>query len=238
MQTSRVSHYDEFFGKYWLHDERVRTRGSIYGPNAVMHMMSGKAVSRALRGHFLVESALVNKLMLAITPCQRIESELEERNDLSDDIDACTDSEALCNDMHKHETLPFILEGNETADLDVAMNTVNDHLSITEVEKIHNLFEGLSNKTIPISSVYTSKELMKLENLLNRYKQSLAEKSPTAQLWLQYLECVETLKIFIRAERTGDWKYYFGTAVPFMEEVDMHGLPEKQLHVFSFMCWM
>jgi len=85
------------------------------------------------------------------------------------------------------------------------MNTdmfTDDHLSIAEIEKIHNLFEGVSNKTIPISYVYTSEELMKLENLLNRYKQSLAEKSPTAQLWLQYLEYVE---IFIRAERTGDW---------------------------------
>ena len=177
----------------------------VYGPNAVMHMMSGKV---ALRGHILVESALVKKLMLAITPCRRIESELEERNDLSDDIDACTDSEVLCNDMHEHETLPFILGGNETADLDVAMNTdmfTDDHLSIAEVKKIHNLFEGVSNKTIPISYVYTSEELMKLENLSNRHKQSLAEKSPTAQLWLQYLECVETLKIFIRAERTGDW---------------------------------
>jgi len=29
----------------------------FYGPNAVMHMMSGKAVSRALCGYFLVESA-------------------------------------------------------------------------------------------------------------------------------------------------------------------------------------
>jgi len=29
----------------------------------------------------------------------------------------------------------------------------------------------------------------------------LAKKSPTARLWLQYLEYVETLKIFIRAER-------------------------------------
>ena len=73
--------------------------------------------------------------MLAITPCRRIELELEERNDLSDDIDACTDSEVLCNDMHERETLPFILGGNETVDLDVAMNTdmfTDDHLSIAQ----------------------------------------------------------------------------------------------------------
>ena len=42
----------------------------VYGPNAVTHMMSGKAVSRALRGHFLVEAALVNKLMMSVLPCR------------------------------------------------------------------------------------------------------------------------------------------------------------------------
>ena len=29
---------------------------TVYGPNAVAHMISGKAISRALRGHFLVEA--------------------------------------------------------------------------------------------------------------------------------------------------------------------------------------
>ena len=41
---------------------------TVYGPNAVAHMISGKAVSRALRGYFLVEAALVSKLMLAVLP--------------------------------------------------------------------------------------------------------------------------------------------------------------------------
>ena len=43
---------------------------TVYGANAVSHMISGKAVSRALRGHFLVEAALVNKLMSAVLPHQ------------------------------------------------------------------------------------------------------------------------------------------------------------------------
>ena len=30
---------------------------TVYGPNPVAHMISGKAISRALRGHFLVEAA-------------------------------------------------------------------------------------------------------------------------------------------------------------------------------------
>ena len=40
--------------------------GCVYGPNAVTHMMSGKAVSRALRGLFLLVGALTNKLLLKV----------------------------------------------------------------------------------------------------------------------------------------------------------------------------
>jgi len=43
---------------------------TVYGPSAVTHMISGKAISKALRGHFLVEAALVNKLMSALLPCE------------------------------------------------------------------------------------------------------------------------------------------------------------------------
>eukprot|EP00795_Rhopilema_esculentum_P010571 gene10571-19306_t len=35
----------------------------VYGKTTVPHILSGKAVSRALRGHFLIEAALVCKLM-------------------------------------------------------------------------------------------------------------------------------------------------------------------------------
>ena len=46
---------------------------------------------------------------------------------------------------------------------------------------------------------------MKLEESLLKYKTLLPERSPTAKLWLQYIEYVETLKMFIRAERRGNW---------------------------------
>ena len=37
----------------------------IYAPNAVQHMLSGKSVSRALRGHFIIHSA-PNALLYSI----------------------------------------------------------------------------------------------------------------------------------------------------------------------------
>ena len=38
----------------------------IYSSNAVMHMLTGKAIVRAVRGHFIVDAAL-NALILAST---------------------------------------------------------------------------------------------------------------------------------------------------------------------------
>ena len=60
-------------------------------------------------------------------------------------------------------------------------------------------------KFLSIDAVGESEELCKLEQCLLEYKALLCEKSPTAKLWLRYLEYVSTLKLFIRAERTENW---------------------------------
>lgn len=48
---------------------------NAYGPSAVTHMISGKAVSRALHGHFLIEATLMNKLKLQVLPYIDIEND-------------------------------------------------------------------------------------------------------------------------------------------------------------------
>jgi hypothetical protein len=55
---------------------------SKYGVNTVGHM-SGKAVSRALRGHYLVESALTTKLLR--TFIQDETTDLQSNNDNQDE---------------------------------------------------------------------------------------------------------------------------------------------------------
>ena len=39
-------------------------------------------------------------------------------------------------------------------------------------------------------------------------KNDLAVKSRTAKLWLQYIDYVELLKLYIRVERTGNWELH------------------------------
>ena len=73
--------------------------------------------------------------------------------------------------MCENGTLPFT-----PADVDIAMridSSSNDQLSVGKIEKVHSLFDSVSSKTVPFSSVYTSEELIKLEKLLHRYKNCL-----------------------------------------------------------------
>ena len=53
---------------------------NAYGPTAITHMMFGKAASRALHGHFLVEAALVNKLMYCHTQLMKMRLSTLVRN--------------------------------------------------------------------------------------------------------------------------------------------------------------
>jgi len=159
---------------------------TAYGANAVSHMISGKAVSRAMRGHFLVEAALVNKLMSAVLPCY--------------------EEEMLLNDTEEEEGIDYEAYGNNPIS-DVS-SSYEDKINTDDVKAISELYDGVQAKSLTISDIVESKELLKLERCLLRYKLFLEEHSRTAKLWLQYIEYVETLKLFIQAERTGNWNLH------------------------------
>ena len=61
---------------------------TCYGPNAVQHMLGGKAVDRALRGHYLVESALYCLILHTVLQAF-VEDEISVTNSAvsKDDID-------------------------------------------------------------------------------------------------------------------------------------------------------
>ena len=62
-------------------NERFRDRGTneVYAENTVQHIISGKAVSRALRAHQLAESALIS-ILFEDTEAVNIAAILEEKS--------------------------------------------------------------------------------------------------------------------------------------------------------------
>ena len=154
---------------------------TTYGPNAVAHMMTGKAYSRALRGHFLVEAALVNKLMLTVSPQDAIAGEVEE-SEATSDAEVQADTQA----NEDEENVDVEIAGTEF-EAGAAEFKLNDE----EVEQIHKLYEGVKKKMISVSAIAESVELKKMDYCLMKYKQRLNDTSPTAKLWLQYMEYIE-----------------------------------------------
>ena len=116
----------------------------IYAKNVVPHILSGKAVARALRGHFLVHAALMAKLLRPIV----------------------------------------------------------DEMDVGEMTEIENLLGKVLNKEATNDDIMQTEVLSSITTEIEVIRQSLASKSRNAKLWLQYLDYIDTVKLFIRAERT------------------------------------
>jgi hypothetical protein len=128
---------------------------------AVIHMLSGKAVSQAVRGHFLVQSAL-NALLL---------------NTLVD----------------------------ETSEL-------SSHIDGFDVESLKQVYRDLANRVTRPEDVDSCLSVIELQKKLDALKSELSEKSRTARLWIQYINYVDIIKAFIRAERTADWDLHLSSS--------------------------
>ena len=156
-----------------------------YGPNAVTHKKSGKAVSRALRGHFLVEAALVNKLVMAVLSCQKNGTKTVNPNEILFESENENDpSDIMEISFEDNVQMEYSTKSDKESETDVNVDEV-DRLDATDAEKIHDLYEGIVGKSIPVYDVANSKELIKLEKCLLKYKALLVKKSRTAKLWLQ-----------------------------------------------------
>ena len=77
----------------------------------------------------------------------------------------------------------------------------------TKVE-ISNLHSKILNN---ISSAERLNECPMIDNILGRMNAAMqyaAASSRTAKLWVQYFNQVQLMRLFIRAERTGDWQLH------------------------------
>ena len=146
----------------------------IYASNAVVHMLSGKAIARAVWAHLIVDAAL-NALVLAKTFCVPLPGSSHDTE---------------CEDMETEEveSTSFHDEAPRNADLDGA--------SV--------LYKKLMQGSMSADQICQPDLMNKIRDAL----QAEVKSSRTAALWLQYMEMVDILRRFIRAERTGNWEWH------------------------------
>lgn len=172
---------------------------TIYGTNAVEHMLTGKAIAKALRGHFLIESAVATKLLEKFFPFQPELLSSAARQSSRYDVGKPDDMEINPRDASE-------------LNLDKEIDSIQYDVNPTYHSHCSQLS---SDKTEELSKLYTSAELsdhaiqseslQSFQKQITEYKDRLRQSSRTSKLWLQYLSYVEVLKLYIFAARTGNW---------------------------------
>ena len=77
-----------------------------------------------------------------------------------------------------------------------------------DIDIIHECLQKLIEGTNNIEDFIMCTPFNCLQSGIELYKQYLSNASRTAKLWLQYLHYISVLKLFIRAERTGNWNMH------------------------------
>lgn len=199
----------------------------LYAKNAVLHMMHGKAVARALRGHFLVDTALNSLLMSNMFSIPLTETHDAERGDYA--------RHAMTSEveMHVDDYDEQVEENDET-------NLVQEEDECEECTEKRNglqevvmLLEKLMNNDITVGEIQDADVLIQLEVQLRQRKEEL-KKYRTARLWIQYMDMVNIIQRFIRAERTGNWQLHLqtlGEMMPYLA-ASGHNLYAKSIYLY------
>lgn len=150
--------------------------GLLFGPNTVEHILNGKAYARAVRGHFLVYKAL-SDLLLDYLKCQKSLEELGDDNVILQSVSLLNTNQLLRS------------------------------LTPSIVSSLNELYTKVLENGFSCDDDMLRKDtsLVKASQLLHDLKSALSVQSRTARLWLYYMKCVETVKLFLLTERTGDW---------------------------------
>ena len=92
------------------------------------------------------------------------------------------------------------------------MNRRNfEELDLKDIDpkKLRTLVDSIINdKNNALDIITESKELTALNDNIQMIKDKLCAVSRTAKLWVQHLSYTNILKLFIRAERTGNWNLH------------------------------
>lgn len=101
------------------------------------------------------------------------------------------------------------------------------------VEEIVMLLDKLLNNDITVGEIQDADVLTQLEVQLRQRKEEL-KKYRTARLWIQYMDMVNILQSFIRAERTGNWQLHLqtlGEMMPYLAAAG-HNLYVKSIYLY------
>ena len=183
----------------------------IYASKAVDHILSGKAIARAVRAHLLVDAAL-NTLLASKAFNLTAQSHYETY--IEDDCDV-----EILNDNGMEKALEERLPLTDGADC--------------LLKDARLLYEKLMAGSITAEEVSKASVLRIIKDSLYKEREVL-QFSRTAKIWLQYMDMVDILRCFIKADRCGNWRLHLkalSDMLPYLAAAG-HNNYVKFIHVY------
>ena len=153
----------------------------VYSSATAVHMLSGEAYVRALRAHFLVQSALAPIILQFISPLSLIEQ--------------------LSTYDVERKYLCYTGNSNDKQFPD----EIWKYVDANDIEELHTLVEQHEQNK---DTTLTSKASLKFCRTITRCKEYLSKNTRTAKLLIQYIHYINIMKQFIQAGRKGNWQNY------------------------------
>ena len=82
---------------------------------------------------------------------------------------------------------------------------LKDEFDTSSLEK---MYQDLVRGNLDLDDEESSNIVIRLTNVAEKFESELSNASRTAKIWLQYLEYISIIRMFIRAERTEIWYGY------------------------------
>ena len=195
----------------------------VYAENVVVHILNGKAYSRAVRAHLLMDAALSAILTSGAfdLPWILIHHQANDAllGDESDDSPTLMDTSVAeeVSDMEEIVLLNTDAMANPSTSLDTFMSQTgcasSEEIGTSNMEALPQvdhedldaavcLLERLAAGDISAEEAANHDVVSKINKRLEEHKESVS-RSRTSSLCFQYLDMVGILKKSIKAERTG-----------------------------------
>lgn len=155
-------------------------------------------MARGVRGHFLVDSVL-NALISSITFGFSLDIHCAEGTDETGEEE--TEAEHTVNDSAPGEPSRLSEHEDPPPDRHATNGTETEQTCLYSALA---LFDKVLNKKMAVEELDDSPELIKIEQMLLQTKEHL-QGQRMAKLWLQYMNMIDIMRRFLRAEpRTTD----------------------------------
>ena len=195
---------------------------TVYKENSLPKMLEGKAYSRCLRACLLTDAALHFTLLTGKDHSQtsdedQVSFEPEQTFDDHNELDNFFHDGNIFDNLELDEELSENIELNEETDISTILIEKlkancddNDGLMLFNEETSNvliQLYDSFIKQKVCAEEACSHPVIKKFEDIISTQK-FLQDVSRTSKLWLQFTNFVSIIRMFIRAERTGNFQLH------------------------------